>query len=441
MIDGLNLSCPVDFRDRVFLERSLGRLAVAFRIDFGKRRDVISPDDFVPLFEAGRGDPESIFRRVMQTIGARGAGWASDMASIPPIVQRRWDDFVDSVTDYDSDPPVIPGLELLLPGHLITIIVNSLFETESPRIAHLTDQPWCVDLYAVLMGAALYRSNGFELTNYKCSENETGWSLWPTNSLSQAQLGYAIAVETWLRHEPLARWSEFLDRVTRDSFERGLHSLEQTGSSLLDREQDTPFHSDPGPIRIAEDLCSRDAAQRLNALLCTRELHYCDRDILVGIGECLHDDLALVKAAACYAAAQLGASAMPLFDYVARLTESSTAEIRLAAVDAVAAVRGESDESIRLLTLLADDDVESIARAAIRGLLSVSEGNQFGIERSMIKLQHALNRGDGESTQFWLKSLSAHVDDVSLLIDDRLRGQLDDEALGVLQLELAREEP
>jgi hypothetical protein len=377
----------------------------------------------------------------MQTIGSRGAGWASDVASMPAIVQSRWEEFVDAVTDYDSDPPVIPDLELLLPGHLVAIIIDSLFETESPRIAGLTDQPWSVDLYAVLMGAALYRSSGFELTNYESSENETDWSLGPTNSLSQAQLGYAIAVDTWLRHEPLARWAEILDRVTRDSFERGLRSLEQTGSSLLDREQDAPFNSDPGPIRIAEDLCSSDAAQRLNALICTRELHYCDRDILVGIGACLHDEVVLVKAAACYAAAQLGASAMPLYDYVARLTESSTDEIRLAAVQAVVAVRRDSAESTHLLKLLADDPVECVARAAIHGLLSVPDGMRAGIDYAMIKLQRALNRGDGACAQLWLKGLSAHVDDVAVLVHDRLRGQLDDEALGVLQLEMARDQP
>jgi hypothetical protein len=59
----------------------------------------------------------------------------------------------------------------------------------------------------------------------------------------------------------------------------------------------------------------------------------------------------------------------------------------------------------------------------------------------MIKLQRALNRGDGACAQLWLKGLSAHVDDVAVLVHDRLRGQLDDEALGVLQLEMARDQP
>ena len=428
--------CPVDLLDRVFIERSYARMAVLRKVDFRRRREVLLPEHFDSLIECGPLTLESVFRRIMEVLGSRGGEWHAEANALPGQLQDRWHEAYFSAVDHGWCSPDNPDFEYAMIAHLIRTLISTLFQYEVPFCRGVTDQEFSVDLYSVQIGTALY-SVGHGISNeHLDSHSQDRLYSW-RSACSVVEYGYALAVDTWLRREPLPQWRELLPYDARVVFERGLQHLETAGSPLLNRDAANPFRLIVEAELLPELLRSTDVAQLLNALTAVQESPSGDRETLLATAECLHDKRPVVQAAACYAAAAMGFHAASLFKYVVRLVQSSNEQVRIAAVRALPSIPGPTDEIAENLSRAAEDEEWVIAFAAIQGLLATPECFDLGVQFNLRYLQRALHRADCRRAQDLLSALGKCMKDVATFVRRELRDLLDDDSQALLSLELA----
>lgn len=422
--------CPVNVRDRVLVERTLGKLAVALRIDFNRPRDVITLADFASLVDADRLTPRAVSSRVIQNLDVS-RDELPEYLDLPPGA-RKWGDSESSDARHETDG------EAAVVDFATRAVIGAYLDRRAASIGAVAGEPYVVELCAVLIGAGVYPANQTVHESYSSGGLRFSWRMSTSGGMPSILFGYAFAVDAWLRSGDLPAWSRFLRRDARESFANGLRFLAKRGSGLLRRDSPAPFDCAPGAHQVVDALHSRDAACRVNGLLDVVEFAYTDSEILDGIGACLRDRDPDVVPTACEAAARLGEAAAPLLEDVFPHSAHESAAVRGLVADAIGGMQGSGREAIGVLEQLVGDPVQSVSLAGIRALFRLPAGTEAAFELAIARLERCILTSELSGAEFLLRVLSEQVDDLGGFVKSRLWERLDAEGRGVLEHELAR---
>ncbi len=129
-----------------------------------------------------------------------------------------------------------------------------------------TEYQHTLELLPLFYGLGIFGANAVMRER---AENLLGWHYWsmvPQGALPARYIGYALALLSWLRQEPLPAWRSYLRRDAEVTMQAGLKYLEKTGDTILDREPSAKPYDRRSPSQWLDDLKTGTPSRRIAAL-------------------------------------------------------------------------------------------------------------------------------------------------------------------------------
>lgn len=222
--------CPVDFREKAWIETRLRWLGEQFGTNRLTRCRVILPPEmnFLETFDK---TPEAA-RRLLDQV-------CQHMEVHPSQVELRiqpQNAMVSAVGLYE--PGIIHVTEKLLenPVALTATLAHELAHhvlMGRKLLEHDADMEWTTDLTPILFGLGVFSANATITEGYENKGNSFHWSVGRQGYLPARMIGYAMAIHAWLCNEKSPTWREYMRRDAAEAFDKGLNYLQKTEDSLL----------------------------------------------------------------------------------------------------------------------------------------------------------------------------------------------------------------
>jgi hypothetical protein len=254
-------TCPVEERERVWIQDSMDW----FRGQFGDdplQRPVVLPTSefFPPPFSGSDADVRAAVHRVC---GYMGLGperirvaltddydHAAALRRFVPRAVAQVDGAAGTYhDDGGGDTVTIDRSAVGDPARLLAVIAHELGHVrllgEHRVAADRKDGEPLTDLVTVYLGMGIFTANAaFDfhgLPRDRPAMRIGGWSTSRLGYMTEQMFGYGLACLAWLRDEPDPPWAKFLDTNPRDYLKHGLRYL---------RHQSPPGGAFPPPDQI-----------------------------------------------------------------------------------------------------------------------------------------------------------------------------------------------
>jgi hypothetical protein len=251
--------CPVDAKDKTWIESRLRWLALEFGIDrlLDATAVLPTPDFFPDPYDGGKKSIRRMLERVcefmrispqsirLELYAERYKGVSTDgllhgsaglyeASSVDPLLNAsyneelhgggRWyGDSEKTVIRINrstvDDPTVVVATLAHEPGHAL-LLGEGRISAESKDHEPLTD------LLTIFLGLGVFTAN----SRIRCRSGYPG----RLGYLGQPQTGYALALFAWLRGEPKPEWAKHLCLDVRTALKKGVRYLFETGDSSFD---------------------------------------------------------------------------------------------------------------------------------------------------------------------------------------------------------------
>jgi hypothetical protein len=237
--------CPVDPKEKVWVEYRTRWLAQEFGLERLRRARVIlpTPEFFPDPYQASEAGGRRLYERVCGYLGIQpgsaplafyegerlvpGAEGATHGAA-GLYENTGWAVQVSASTLLLEDP-------LSLIATFAHELCHVLLKGRGRVTAEDEDEEHLTDLLTVVLGFGVFTANS-RIRTQITSQN---WSIRRLGYLSQPVTGYALAFFAWLRGEESPAWAGELCADVREPFRKGLRFLQKTRDSLWDADSRT----------------------------------------------------------------------------------------------------------------------------------------------------------------------------------------------------------
>ena len=223
-----------------------------------------------------------------------------------------------------------------------------------------------VELMPIFYGLGIFAANAvFRETN----ENHLGWNYWslvPWTNLPARLIGHALALVSWLREEPLPRWSSLLRRDAESAMRGALKYLQKTSDAILDQESPEKNYAKARQNEWLEDLKNGTSGRRVAALWAIQDQASGIQaaEAVPIIAENLTHRDPVVRAAAAAALDALGEKAASAVPELIIALDDRNGSVRKVAALALGRMTSRSEEILTdLLPVLRDRNIH-VANAA-----------------------------------------------------------------------------
>jgi hypothetical protein len=368
--------CPVNSREKAWIERRLSWLTSVFGLQRLRQAVVIlpTPEFFPEPYDATEADVRVMLDRVCIYMGIApervelsffddGQG---DMGSAAGRFVGGTPECICINRSQLSDP-------MALVATLAHELAHALLLGDGRITPEEADQEWLTDLLPVFLGLGVFGANSVIRESYTRMARAYTWRIQKQGYLSEPMYGHALAVFAWAREEFRPEWVTHLRPNVRAPFTESLRYLDKTGDCLFEA---APRHTDSlsssqRADQIVEQLQSPFGGARIDALWELRDLGEEALPAEPAMVRALKDTDPFVRAEAARLLAGLGPAIReavePLLD-VAYL--DSTTEVRAQAIEALGCIGARADLVVpALISLLQEQDLE-IRQAAVCALRS-----------------------------------------------------------------------
>jgi len=417
--------CPVDFREKGWVETRLRWLGEQFGMNRLSRCQVILPPEmrFPETFDK---TPEAVRRLLDQVCRCMEVNPSQVELKIEPR-----DAMIGRAGEYGSG--VIHVVETQLENPV------ALTATLAHEVAHHiligrklldgdADMEWTTDLAPVIFGLGIFAANA---TIHELHERTGRWSRWSVvrhGYLPARMLGYAMALHAWLCDQRTPDWTECLRHDAADAFEKGLDYLRSTEDALL--RPDNLHGRNPNPsMRQLLDALDRGTATESVVTLWELARRGSEAgEAAPAVARRLTNRRPGLRAEAARTLARLGPAAETAIPALLDALNDYEIEVRACAAYALGRLHARPETVVvELIERLHDPEtIETVAWALAQfGIAAAS-----ALPRLLAVLKDALGRGD-EATDYLAYAVraisSAPEDEIRQLVascDIELRRQI-----------------
>lgn len=271
--------CPVNLRDKVWVERRMHWLITQFGTKPLLDTEAILPtQDFFPdPFSGSEEDARPMLDRVchyMQTDSTRFELRFFD-GDRPKNLQPNPTTLNAAGLYYQSNGLEKAKIEvekknLTDPWALVSTLAHEVAHDRllgEGRVAgNEHDHEPLTDLTPVFFGLGIFPANTAFRTAAWTEINLQYWKWSTLGYLKDNVFGYALAVRSWLRGDTSPRWASYLTTNARSAFWNGLRYLQKCDDRVCDRERILSGAPPPREVRV-EDLRSNLDSLRLSSLM------------------------------------------------------------------------------------------------------------------------------------------------------------------------------
>lgn len=417
--------CPISPRERVQVERGLGRLVDTLGLEWVRGTRVLVPDD-------------------LQDVLSREPVAAADLAAslarqFPFAIEGiTWSEPVDIsgevAAGYSSGEPataVVPHQPSQSSDERTAIVARCLCEHALNTRAELRgigDRPaGGVDLLGVLAGLGAITANA------KLPQGSPSQVRWagPFHQrsvyLPARQLGYALALRATLTDDP-AEWSSWLRLDAREPFELGRKFLSRQRPVCWDAARDA-LRSFRGPLpddEVVRRLRKRESAVQIDALCEVQDFHLAAEAILHRVAQLVHDSSQEVREEALRTIVLLDTESADLADALIILCSDHSPRIRSLAVLGLGEVSHRSADALETVRSLTRDSESIVSTAAAQSLLSFPEGLAEEGPQLFRVLRQQLARCDYDGVDRFIRRLALCTANAAGMIQQEFAGDEDE---------------
>jgi hypothetical protein len=255
-------------------------------------------------------------------------------------------------------------------------LAQYLMQTQPEAPNDQTEYQHIMELMPLFFGLGIFAANAVLRERSGISLGWEYWSMTPHGSLPSRYMGYALALLTWLKQEPLPRWKSHLRRDAEMTLQASLKYLEKSGDTILSREPSAkPYESRPLEVWL-EDLRHGTPGRRVAALWAIQSHSHLisgGEQVSLIAGNLSHHD-PFVRSAAAQALDTLGESASQSIPALLTTLEDRNGSVRMTAAFALGKMTGHAEDIIPNLSSLLNDRNVHVANAAAWSL------GQFGLQ-------------------------------------------------------------
>ena len=232
--------CPVDDKDKVWLEQAGAWLIKEFQIRICEVTVVLPTPEFFPdSYHAEEDDVQILLNRVCSFMGVSADRLTLELFTEEPGELRNHLPFFESwrtgagghyhqreeaitigiSTSYLRDPMTLVAVIAHELGHVLLLADKEVFRERK-------DHEYLSDLLTVLLGLGIFTANSAFHFRQWSGGGKQGWKAKRLGYLTGAKFGYALALFAHARGESKPDWSEYLEGDVKYHFKSGLRYLE-----------------------------------------------------------------------------------------------------------------------------------------------------------------------------------------------------------------------
>ena len=299
-------------------------------------------------------------------------------------------------------------------------VAHDVLRTRMPDLFAAEDQMQVIDLVPMFFGLGVPVTNSTVRVVKGVEGMAATFQISRTGHLSAEVFGYALALFSWVRGEPLSQWSRQLRLDARETMRAGLKFLSKTGDCVFDADSfghRTQLDSLAG-LRSA--LGASSATQQMNALLNLHSLPDEARQLTNEITPLLRSRDRDLRAQAVHTLAAAVSQDEDALAAILDHADDAEAPVRFAVATVLRSGTLDDEASIRTQSeLLADRDPAVIRQAAAR-LLEFDALPESLLRPAIGLLKTGNIRCDELMMRHALEMLGRLTDDVDALIEVEL---------------------
>ncbi len=411
--------CPLDTRNKTWIERRMLWLAERFGLDRMKNATVVTPTpEFFP-------DPytpdEAGFRHTLRRVcGFMGV----DPHSVQFVLadDEQMPDAAGLYQMRERSVIHVARSNLGDPTRLIATLAHELAHELLLKGGHLTtdtsDHEEVTDLLPVFLGLGIFGANATVRKEYRLDPH-VYYS--PTTRITQQgylnslQLGYALGVFAYVREEASPKWVRHLRPDAGVTMKAALGYLRKTDDTLF-----RPAAARRGTrTDLADDLADPSPTVRLNALWEVEELADRPGGLLLAVEPCLKHDDPDVRLTAVRTVGEFGPAAARLVPVLIDAMFHADPPIRVQAAVALGRVGGDAETVVPALTFAIATDHPELVAAAAAALVTFGRQAAEAEPKLMAALEAAGHVSDGARVTNLIAALLAVCPDASAKIKAR----------------------
>lgn len=402
--------CPVDTREKYWVESRMIWLVERFGIERLRRVEVLLPTDSRLPQEY---HPDESNARVCFDVIARFMGIEPESISLE-IVDGASIPGASGIYFQGEKSNILISRDLMdQPPRLLATISHELAHELLLKGGHLSadeaDHEFVTDLLPVFLGLGIFMANSpLVIRNWHSGGSEYT-QVSKSGYLNSMSLGYAIAVFCHLRGENRIACAKHLRTDARVTAEEGLRYIRRTGDTLIDLKRISPESLSPNS-RIASWLKSRFATSRLAGLM---DLHAPNANLdefADAIVSCLNFPDEEVQSSAIRLLSRISSPPSNLLELLASSAFEGSLRIRETAILVLGELTGRESERIAILVKSLGDHDQLIVRATSEALRSMGSAAEPAFKPALAPLERFAALADDSTTAFLVAALLAMSD-------------------------------
>jgi hypothetical protein len=388
--------CPVDFRQKAWIELRMRWLAEQFgATQFSRCKIILPTKEYFP--DSFDHTPEAASRLLDRIAGYMGVPPAEIELKVEPK------ECTSGAVGPDKSGVIhIADSQLADPSALAATLAHELARHVLIRRELVSDKlnlEWTVDLAAVSFGLGILVANATPSESHsQCgghshAAHSSSCSCGKQPHAPARVTAYAMALHAWLRGEERSDWAVHLRYDAAEAFCAGLHYLTRTEDSLLRPDNLHQWDKNPSLARLLEQLEQGTASERVAVLW-----QLATRGPAVGaaaatVARCLNDRSPGICAEAARTMAELGPAAMVAIPELVDVMGHHDEEVRAAAAYALGKLHLQPELVVPELSERLGDPC--MLETAAWALAQFGELAQPALPHLLAKLKGELGCGDG----------------------------------------------
>lgn len=440
MFGWLRPRCPIDAREKTWIELRMAWLAGQFGLAPLRAAEVILPtaEYFPETYSPTEAGARRLFVRLCDYARVDPAGIELEFFDDPDpadAARRASGTVVRSqgaagFYECGGGRRAVHVAEWRLPdpealaATLIHELAHDLLVGSGRLTGQEEDQEALADLLPVYLGLGVFGANAVLRESHSAAGVWQRWTMAASGYLQARHFGYAMALFAWFRAERRPAWAAHLRLDARATLASALRYLERTGDSVFHPETEGRPYASQSTVAILDDLRDGTDGCRLAALweLRDRKLNGHHAAAVEAAIEALRHPNPIVRCEAAGTLDQFGQAAREAVPALKRALTDSHGRVRIAAAFALGNI-GADEEIIADLIGLLSDRQPAVANAAAWALARYGHSAAAAAPQLVRLLRLGLVECEFALIDQTLETLSAVTDDPERAIVAQLGGR------------------
>lgn len=429
MFGWLKPACPVDLREKVWIETTLGRLVEHWGWQRLREAAVILPTG--AFFDLPDGDQPIDTQRLMTTVcqyvGANRDRLQLELVPAESLANGRDEYLADQTATVRLARFWQEDLESLI-GVLAHYAALDRLLREGICPKDEADLGWFADLACAFSGMGIFGANSAVKQRNGGDVAGSGWEIRARQKLPARMFGYAMAVLAMARGERQPAWAGWLGEDAADTFQRGRRFLERRGECVFDYEAHGQVRVASSVPSLAADLIHGGDSVRLASLWALAQQGPAAASALDEIATCLRSHSRVLQSEAARLIGTIGIDKPEVTDELMGLLESPNQQVCCSAATALGHLQVPLDREgsrgetfFDLLRILMSGDDAQVAQTAVLTLCRYGPAAVEAIESFIEPLRRALVACDYLAQDLYFTALHAIDGDPARFLETHLQ--------------------